>query len=36
MATFPHHADMVGSMLRPKRLSDARAEWREGKLSADE
>ena len=36
MATFPHHADMVGSLLRPKRLSDARAEWREGKLPADE
>ncbi|HZB39710.1 MAG TPA: hypothetical protein VE487_02020, partial [Ilumatobacter sp.] len=36
MATFPHHADMVGSMLRPKRLADARAEWREGRLSADE
>ena len=36
MATFPHHADMVGSLLRPKRLADARNEWREGKLPADE
>src|SRR4029453_11002764 len=36
MATFPHPADMVGSLLRPERLRDARAEWREGRLPADE
>ena len=36
MATFPHHADMVGSMLRPKRLAEARAAWREGNFDADE
>ena len=30
MAAFAHHADMVGSLLRPQRLSDARAQWRGG------
>src|SRR5262245_26343281 len=36
VTAFPHHADMVGSLLRPRRLADARAEWREGRLPADE
>jgi 5-methyltetrahydropteroyltriglutamate--homocysteine methyltransferase len=35
MAQFPHHADMVGSLLRPQRLSRARNEWREGRLSKE-
>jgi methionine synthase II (cobalamin-independent) len=36
MPRFPHHADMVGSLLRPSRLTDARAERRAATLSADE
>jgi 5-methyltetrahydropteroyltriglutamate--homocysteine methyltransferase len=36
MALLPHHADMVGSMLRPARLAAARAQWREGRLPHDE
>lgn len=36
MALLPHHADMVGSLLRPERLSAARAAWREGRLDRDE
>ncbi|MDP1795120.1 MAG: 5-methyltetrahydropteroyltriglutamate--homocysteine S-methyltransferase [Acidimicrobiales bacterium] len=36
MASLPHHADMVGSLLRPERLGAARAEWRAGTLDADE
>lgn len=36
MADFAHHADMVGSLLRPRRLADARAQWRTGAMSADE
>ncbi len=35
MAPLPHHADMVGSLLRPKHLTQARAEWRAGRLDAD-
>lgn len=35
MAVFAHHADMVGSLLRPQRLSDARTQWRAGALDAD-
>ena len=31
----PFRADQVGSLLRPKRLSDARNEWRQGNLDAD-
>jgi 5-methyltetrahydropteroyltriglutamate--homocysteine methyltransferase len=36
MAAFAHHADMVGSLLRPERLSAARAQWRAGELGVDE
>jgi 5-methyltetrahydropteroyltriglutamate--homocysteine methyltransferase len=36
MALLPHHADMVGSMLRPAHLAAARAEWRQGRLAHDE
>jgi 5-methyltetrahydropteroyltriglutamate--homocysteine methyltransferase len=36
MARFPHHADHVGSLLRPARLADARRQWRDGTLPADE
>ena len=32
MPRFPHHADHVGSLLRPARLADARQAWREGAL----
>jgi 5-methyltetrahydropteroyltriglutamate--homocysteine methyltransferase len=35
MAVFAHHADMVGSLLRPQRLSDARERWRAGALDAE-
>jgi 5-methyltetrahydropteroyltriglutamate--homocysteine methyltransferase len=31
----PFRADHVGSLLRPKRLADARAQAKEGKLPAD-
>lgn len=36
MADFNHHADMVGSLLRPPRLGAAREAWRAGTTSADE
>jgi 5-methyltetrahydropteroyltriglutamate--homocysteine methyltransferase len=36
MSRFPHHADHVGSLLRPERLSTARQAWRDGTLPADE
>jgi 5-methyltetrahydropteroyltriglutamate--homocysteine methyltransferase len=36
MAAFAHHADMVGSLLRPHRLADARAQWRAGNLRDDD
>lgn len=35
MARFPHHADMVGSLLRPQRLIDARADHAAGRLAPD-
>jgi len=35
MAAFAHHADHVGSLLRPRRLADARQQWRDGQLSHD-
>jgi 5-methyltetrahydropteroyltriglutamate--homocysteine methyltransferase len=35
MALLPHHADTVGSFLRPQRLTDARNAWRAGNLDAD-
>ena len=34
MSKPPFRADHVGSLLRPKELSDARQQWREGKLEA--
>ncbi|MBI5090715.1 MAG: 5-methyltetrahydropteroyltriglutamate--homocysteine S-methyltransferase [Actinobacteria bacterium] len=36
MPRFPHHADHVGSLLRPERLANARQAWRDGNLPADE
>lgn len=36
MAEFSHHADMVGSLLRSRRLIDARTQRRSGSISADE
>jgi 5-methyltetrahydropteroyltriglutamate--homocysteine methyltransferase len=36
MAKPPFRADHVGSLLRPQELSDARQQWREGKLAATE
>lgn len=35
MPLLPHHADHVGSLLRPAHLAAARQSWREGQLSAD-
>jgi 5-methyltetrahydropteroyltriglutamate--homocysteine methyltransferase len=35
MALLPHHADMVGSMLRPRRLLDARQAVSDGALPAE-
>ncbi|MGD9705962.1 MAG: 5-methyltetrahydropteroyltriglutamate--homocysteine S-methyltransferase [Acidimicrobiia bacterium] len=32
---LPHHADLVGSMLRPARLAAARESWRAGALSRE-
>ena len=36
MTAFPHRADMVGSLLRPARLSAARQAWKDGTLPAEE
>lgn len=36
MPAFPHHADMVGSLLRPDRLVGARAQYDAGNLGADD
>jgi len=36
MASLPHHADMVGSLLRPQRLLTARDAWRAGDLTIDQ
>ena len=33
MAHFAHHADHVGSLLRPARLAAARQRWRDGELA---
>jgi 5-methyltetrahydropteroyltriglutamate--homocysteine methyltransferase len=33
---LPHHADQVGSLLRPARLAKARQAWRDGELPAEE
>lgn len=35
MTLLAHHADMVGSLLRPTRLSTARDEWRAGERTAE-
>jgi len=35
MALLSHHADMVGSLLRPPQLAAARQEWRSGERSAE-
>ena len=35
MPLLQHHADQVGSLLRPKKLGDARIAWKSGQLSAD-
>ena len=35
MSLLPHHADQVGSLLRPVRLAIARQSWRDGELSRD-
>jgi len=32
----PFRADHVGSLLRPKKLSAARKEWREGLITAEQ
>ncbi|MGI6756067.1 MAG: 5-methyltetrahydropteroyltriglutamate--homocysteine S-methyltransferase [Atopobiaceae bacterium] len=32
----PHRFDVVGSFLRPARLKEARAEWKAGRLGADD
>jgi 5-methyltetrahydropteroyltriglutamate--homocysteine methyltransferase len=36
VAELPLRADHVGSLLRPRRLSEARQEWKDGALPADE
>jgi 5-methyltetrahydropteroyltriglutamate--homocysteine methyltransferase len=36
VAELPLRADHVGSLLRPPRLSEARQEWKDGSLPADE
>jgi 5-methyltetrahydropteroyltriglutamate--homocysteine methyltransferase len=36
MPVLPHHADHVGSLLRPERLAAARQLWRDGALAGDE
>ena len=36
MTRFSHHADMVGSLLRPAHLSAARAQWHAGEIDVSE
>lgn len=36
MTAFPHHADMVGSLLRPAAVSAARTAWRAGELTLEQ
>jgi 5-methyltetrahydropteroyltriglutamate--homocysteine methyltransferase len=36
MTHFPHHADLVGSLLRPARLAEAREAWKDGQLPAED
>jgi 5-methyltetrahydropteroyltriglutamate--homocysteine methyltransferase len=35
MSLLAHRADHVGSLLRPKRLAEAREAWRQGELQSD-
>jgi 5-methyltetrahydropteroyltriglutamate--homocysteine methyltransferase len=36
MTRLPHRADMVGSLLRPSRLSEARQAWKAGDVTAEQ